>query len=122
MSHYFVFQLPAILAPLSVFGNLSINQMYIFINYWVGTIIGAFAAIYTTFMFLVAILNFTEYDGLKRQHVVAELLVYITMTFGLWRFAEKNIVPNAYEWLQLSVPKNERDFRGSEQTGEGSEN
>ena len=122
MSHYFVFQLSAIIAPLSVFGNLSINQMYIFINYWVGTIIGAFAAIYTTVMFLVAIMTFTEVDGLKRQHVVAELLAYITFTFGLWLFAEKEIVPNAYEWLQLSVPANERNFRGSEQSGEGSEN
>lgn len=64
MSHYFVFQLPAILAPLGVFGNLSINQMYIFINYWVGTIIGAFAAIYTVMMFLVAIVTFTDVDGL----------------------------------------------------------
>ena len=44
------------------------------------------------------------------------------MTFGLWLYAEKNIVPKAYEWLQLSAPAHERNFRGSEQTGEGSEN
>ena len=56
--------------------------MYIFINYWVGTIMGAFTAIFTTFMFLIAIATFTEVDGLKRQHVVAELLVYIlNLTF-----------------------------------------
>ena len=73
--------------------------MYIFINYWVSTIIGAFAATYTVFMFLIAILTFTEVDGLKRQHVVAELLFYITATFGLFFVAQKEIVPDAYEWL-----------------------
>ena len=99
---------------MSVFGNLSINQMYIFINFWVSTVIGAFAAAWTTLMFLIALLTFTEVDGLKKQHVAAEMFGYIFMTFGLWSIASKEIVPNAYEWLQLSVPKSERNFRGSE--------
>ena len=99
---------------MAVFGNLSINQMYMFINYWVGGVIGAVAAAYTTFMFLIALLTFTEVDGLKRQHVVAEMVGYIFFTFGLASIASKEIVPDAYEWLQLSVPKSERNFRGSE--------
>ena len=96
--------------------------MYIFINYWVSTVIGGFVAAFTTVIWFVAVLTFTEVDGLKRQHVLAEAIGYIVMTFGLWNFAHTNIVPNAYEWLQLAVPRSERNFRGSDQTGEGSEN
>ena len=114
MSHYFVFQLPAIIAPLTYFGSQSINDMYIFINYWVGTMMGGVVAAYTTLMFNIALATFTEVDGLKKQHVVAEIASYIFLTFGLWNIAHKELVPNAYEWLQLAKPKSERNFRGSE--------
>ena len=88
--------------------------MIIFVNYSVGGVIGAFAAGLTSFVFLIAILTFTEVDGPKRQHVFAESIGYIFLTFGVANIASKEIVPKAYEWLQLSVPESERNFRGSE--------
>ena len=120
MSHYFVFQLPAIIAPLSYFGNLSINQFYMFLNFWVGTVGGAIAATITTITFLIAYLTFTNTDDLLKQHVAAEIVGYIFLTFGLWNIASQQIVPPAYEWLQLSVPKTERNYQPRD--GEGSEN
>ena len=59
MSHYFVFQLPAIIALLTFLGNQSINHFAIFLNYWVGTVIGGITAIITTLTFFIALSTFT---------------------------------------------------------------
>ena len=51
-----------------------------------------------------------------------ELILYVFFTFGMWAIAVENIVPNAYEYLQLSLPKNERKYDGTELNPEGTEN
>ena len=52
-----------------------------------GTVIGSIAATVTTIMFLIAYLTFTNVDGLLKQHVLAEMIGYIFLTFGLWNIA-----------------------------------
>ena len=51
-----------------------------------------------------------------------EIVSYIFFTFGLWFIAVNNWVPDAYEYLQLSLPKNERKYDGTELNPEGTEN
>ena len=61
--HNFVFQLPAIIAPLTGLGNYSINQMYIYVNYLVGTVIGGATTAFISLLFLVAYATYTEPDA-----------------------------------------------------------
>ena len=51
-----------------------------------------------------------------------ELILYIFFTFGMWSIAVNNLVPDAYEYLQLSLPKNLRKYDGTELNPEGTEN
>ena len=88
--------------------------MYIFINYWFGTILGGIVATLSTLTFLIAFLTFTPVDGFVYQYIVAEIAAYLFLTFGLWNIAYRSLVPKAYEYLQLGLPKSERTFRGSE--------
>ena len=122
MSHYFVFQLPAIIFPLTFLDSQVINHFYILINYWIGTLVGGVDAAVVLVFWIIAAITFTEVDSnnLKLQHVIFEIFGYATLTFGLWFAAFEYIVPGAYEFLQLSVePEEKRDFRGS--MPEGSE-
>ena len=48
---------------------------------------GAIAATITTIMFLIAYVTFTPTDDLLKQHVAAEVVGYIFLTFGLWNIA-----------------------------------
>ena len=74
-------------------------------------------------MFIIAFLTFDQVGDLKNQNIVAEIAGYIFLTFGLWNIGQKSIVPHAYEYMQLGLPKNERNFQGSDvENSEGSEN
>ena len=121
MSHYFIFQLPAIVFPLTFLGSQTINHFYILLNYYVGTIVGGVAAATTVVFFIIAAFTYTApADGPALQIVVAELFLYMFATFGVWSIAVEFLVPGAYEWLQLSVVESEKvDFKGA--SPEGSE-
>ena len=76
--------MPAIVAPFTFLGNQDVNNFAIFINYWLGTVIGGIAAIVTTIMFFIAFITFDQVGDLKNQNIVAEIAGYIFLTFGLW--------------------------------------
>ena len=84
MTHYFVFQLPAIVSLMTFLGNQSINHFAILLNFWVGTVVGGFTAAVTTIMFVIALATYSQVGDLVIQYVVAELVMYIFLTFGLW--------------------------------------
>ena len=87
MTHYFVFQLPAIVSLMTFLGNQSINHFAILLNFWVGTVVGGFTAAVTTIMFVIALATYSQVGDLVIQYVVAELVMYIFLTFGLWGIA-----------------------------------
>lgn len=87
MTHYFVFQLPAIVGLMTFLGNQSINHFAIFLNFWVGTVVGGFTATVTTIMFVIALATYSPVGNLLTQYVVAELVMYIFLTFVLWGIA-----------------------------------
>ena len=120
-SHYFVFQLPAIVFPLTFLGSQTVNHFYMLLNYWVGTVLGGIIALISTLLWIVALIRYTPYGDLQKQHIVAEIFAYIFLTFGLWLIAFNEWVPKAYEYLQLSLPANERRYDGTDLNPEGSE-
>ena len=121
-SHYFVFQLPALVFPLTfVAKSLTVNHFYILINYWIGTVLGGIIASVSTLLWIIALIRYTPYGDLDEQHIVAEIFAYIFLTFGLWVIAFNRWVPLAYEYLELSLPASERGYNGKELTPEGSE-
>lgn len=60
MSHYFVFQLPAIIWPLTYLGSQTVNHFYILINFWIGTIGGGAIASIATVLWIVAAMTYEE--------------------------------------------------------------
>ena len=104
ISHYLVFQLPAIVFPLTLLGSQTINQFYILVNYWLGTLAGGVVASITALFWLVAIFTYTSVSGGPSLGIViTQLSLYLLATFGAWFAAYKLLVPGAYEWLQLTV-------------------
>ena len=51
-----------------------------------------------------------------------EVLGYLLSTFGVWVFSYFFLVKDAYEYLQLEKPKEERTYMGDDLNPEGTEN
>ena len=64
MSHYFVFGLPAIVWPFSYFGSQTVNNFYMLVNYYVGTIVGGGIALASAIFFIFALVDFTAVGNL----------------------------------------------------------
>ena len=54
ISHYFVFQVPAIIWPFTYLGSQTVNYFYILVNYWVGTVMGGVFAAIGSLLFIFA--------------------------------------------------------------------
>jgi len=122
MSHYFVYQLPAIIFPFTFFGSLSVNQFYILVNYWIGLFGGGIIAAITTVAFIITLATHTDTSNAGRGIIAIELITYLTFTVGLAVFSSFFLEPKAYEYLELSLPKNQRGYDGKSGNPEGSEN
>ena len=59
MSHYFVFGLPAVVWPFTYFGSQTVNNFYMLVNYYVGTIVGGSIALASVLLFISALFDFT---------------------------------------------------------------
>jgi hypothetical protein len=105
MSHYFVFQLPAIIFPFTFFGSQAVNHFYILVNYWIGLIGGGIVAAIVTVAFIITLATHTDTDNVTRTLIALELVTYLTFTVGLAVFSAFAMEDRAYEWLELSLPE-----------------
>ena len=63
MSHYFIYQLSAIVFPFTFFGSTVVNDFYILINYWISTVVGGGNTLVVFILFLMGMSSYTQVDG-----------------------------------------------------------
>ena len=122
MSHFFIYQLPAIIFPFTFFHIITVNQMYILVNHWIGKVVGGMAVIGTEVLFALALVQTSDWTAITSSAIIVEMVLYLFFTVGLGLIVYEEIEPLAYEYLQWSLPAQDRDFDGTQMTPEGMEN
>ena len=77
----------------------------------------------TTLQFILAMIMWEDsaLNALRVQHIVLELVGYLSATVFLWFVSVNEFVPLAYEWLLISLPSSERNYIGKNSNPEGTE-
>lgn len=121
MAHYAVFQFPALIFPFTFLGSQTVNHFYMLMIWWMGLIGGGTVASVVVISFVVAIAAHKDLPSLKRAIVATELILYIVFTVGIGVLSYFLLVDKAYAYLELSLPKEKRGYRGITGNHEGSE-
>lgn len=114
ISHFLVYQLPALLFPFTFLHSQTVNDFYMLINYWVATWLGFSTTMTNTLLFLIALIKFEDEPDLSVGVIVMELLGYLVLTAGVWFGSMLWLVPDAYIYLQLQRPEELRTKTGHE--------
>lgn len=92
------------------------------INYWVANWLGLTAQATTFLLFLISILKYEDDPNISIGLILTELLIYLSLTVGMWLLSVYFLLPDTLLYLQLSKPAHLRSDYGNELNPEGTEN
>lgn len=86
-----------------------------------GLIGGGAVASIVTISFIVALAAHTDMPGIGRGIVATELILYLVFTVGVGLLTYFALIDDAYAYLELSLPRAKKGYRGVTGNPEGTE-
>ena len=99
MSHWFIYQIPAIVFPFTFFHNQTVNHFYILVNHWIGQVIAGIAVVITEALFFLALVTTQDHTAISTSVIILEMILYLFFTVGAALISYNEIEPLAYEYL-----------------------